>query len=149
MKLPEKREQIGEQISTARSVSTATKPPQKLSMAALIAKRKSNINNDTTSPSSEEARFLIGSSRANVSRDLKLPISMDITKIISDDSAEEIDEEEDDDDEEEDMPEVLPEVSEKLITQGSVDVQLRTEKEKASMLSSIDLGVDRLVDKTD
>ncbi|XP_014477606.1 PREDICTED: uncharacterized protein LOC106746022 [Dinoponera quadriceps] len=103
MKLPEKQEQIGEQMQLARSVSP---PPQKLSMAALIAKRTSN--SDTTSPSLEETRPPIGGSRANVSRELMLPINMDITKIISDDSAEETDEEEDEDD----APEALPEAQE-------------------------------------
>ncbi|XP_032689276.1 uncharacterized protein LOC116852751 isoform X2 [Odontomachus brunneus] len=102
MRPPEKREQIGERISTTRSVS----PPQKLSMAALIAKRTSN--NDTTSSTFEEVRSLLGGSRANASRELMLPISMDITKIISEDSVEETDEEE----EEEDTPEALPEAQE-------------------------------------
>ncbi|XP_025156704.1 neurotrophin 1 isoform X1 [Harpegnathos saltator] len=103
IKLPEKQEQISERISSARSVS----PPQKLSMAALISKRMST--NDTTSSSLEEARSLLGGSRANASRELKLPISMDIAKIISDDSAEETEEEDDD---EEDAPEALPEAQE-------------------------------------
>lgn len=106
MKLPEKREQVGEQISSTRSMSSS----QKLSITALIAKRISN--NDTTSLSFEEVRPTLGNSRANASRELMLPINVDIAKIISDDSAEE----NDDEDDEEDAPEILPEVSERLLT---------------------------------
>lgn len=93
-------------------------------MAALIAKRISN--NDTTSSTFEEARSLLGGSRANASRELMLPIGMDITKIISEDSVEETDEEE----EEEDAPEALPEVSEHFRTQGSVNIQSHKRKRK-------------------
>lgn len=99
MKTPEKREQIGEVIPIIRSMS----PPQKL--ATLISTRISN--NDTTSPPLEEVRSLLdGGNRENASRDLTLPISMDIAKIISNDS----DSEESEEDEDETL-EVLPEVS--------------------------------------
>lgn len=102
MKIPEKREQIGEVIPIMRSMS----PPQKLAMATLISTRISN--NDTTFPRLEEARSLLGDGnrRENASRDLMLPISMDIAKIISDSDSDESNEEEEDE-----MPEVLPEVS--------------------------------------
>lgn len=90
-------------------------------MTALIAKRTSN--NDTTSSTFEEVRSLLSNSRANASRELVLPINMDIAKIISEDS-EETDEEED----EEDAPEPLPEVSENLITPSSVNIQSQTRK---------------------
>lgn len=101
MKMPEKREQIGEVIPIIRSMS----PPQKLAMATLISTRISN--NETTSPPLEEVQSLLGSgNRENASRELMLPISMDIAKIISNDS----DSEESEEDEDE-MPEALPEVS--------------------------------------
>lgn len=97
--MPEKREQIGEVIPIIRSMS----PPQKLAMATLISTRISN--NDTTSPPLEEVRSLLGN-RENASRELMLPISMDIAKIISNDS-----ESEESDEDEDVMPEALPEVS--------------------------------------
>lgn len=101
MKTPEKREQIGEVIPIIRSMS----PPQKLAMATLISTRISN--NDTTSPPLEEVRSLVGGgNRENASRELMLPISMDIAKIISNDSDSEESEEDEDA-----MPEALPEVS--------------------------------------
>lgn len=103
MKVPEKREQIGEVIPIIRSMSA----PQKLAMATLISKR---ISNNTTSPPFEEVRSLFGGdNRENASRELMLPISMDIAKIISDDSAEESGEED-----AEETPEALPEVSRKV-----------------------------------
>ncbi|KMQ87890.1 protein spaetzle, partial [Lasius niger] len=100
MKMPEKREQIGEVIPIMRSMS----PPQKLAMATLISTRISN--NDTTFPRLEEARSLLGDGnrRENASRELMLPISMDIAKIISDSDSDESNEEEEDE-----MPEILPE----------------------------------------
>lgn len=102
MKTPEKREQIGEVIPIIRSMS----PPQKLAMATIISTRISN--NDTTSPPLEEVQSLLGGgNRENASRELMLPISMDIAKIISNDSDSEESEEEDEDE----MPEALPEVS--------------------------------------
>ncbi|EGI61959.1 Protein spaetzle [Acromyrmex echinatior] len=102
MKTPEKREQIGEVIPIIRSMSQ----PQKLAMATLISTRISN--NDTTSSPLEEVESLLGGNRENASRDLMLPISMDIAKIISNDSDSEESEEEDEDE----MPEVLPEAQE-------------------------------------
>jgi len=101
MKIPEKREQIGEVIPIIRSMSQ----PQKLAMATLISTRISN--NDTTSSPLEEVESFLGGNRENASRDLMLPISMDIAKIISNDSDSEESEEEDEDA----LPEVLPEVS--------------------------------------
>lgn len=99
MKMPEKREQIGEVIPINRSVS----PPQKL--ATLISTKISN--NNTTSPPLEEVRSHLGvGNRENASRELMLPIGMDIAKIISNDS--DSDESEEDEDA---MPEALPEVS--------------------------------------
>jgi len=101
MKIPEKREQISEVIPKTRS----TLPPQKIT--TLISTRISN--NVTTSQSLEEIQSLLdGGNRENASRELKLPISMDITKIIANDSDSEESEEEEDEDE---MPEALPEVS--------------------------------------
>lgn len=103
MKRPEKREQIGEVIPIMRSMS----PPQKLAMATIISTKISN--NDTTFPPLEKAQSLLGDGnrRENASRELMLPISMDIAKIISDDS----DSEESNEEEEDEMPETLPEVS--------------------------------------
>lgn len=101
MKTPEKREQIGEVIPIIRSMSQT----QKLAMATLISTRISN--NDTTSSPLEEVRSLLGGNRKNATRDLMLPISIDIAKIISNDSDSEESEEEDEDE----MPEALPEVS--------------------------------------
>ncbi|XP_011696408.1 PREDICTED: uncharacterized protein LOC105455058 [Wasmannia auropunctata] len=103
MKMPEKREQIGEVIPIIRSMS----PPQKLAMATLISTRISN--NDTTSPPLEEVRTLFGGgNRENASRELMLPISMDIAKIISNDS----DSEESEESDEDEVPEALPEAQE-------------------------------------
>lgn len=104
MKIPEKHEQIGEVIPIMRSMS----PPQKLAMATIISTRISN--NDTTFPSLEEAQSLLGdgNQRENASRELMLPISMDIAKIIS---SEDSDSEESNEEEEDEMPEALPEVS--------------------------------------
>ncbi|XP_018368714.1 PREDICTED: uncharacterized protein LOC108764824 isoform X1 [Trachymyrmex cornetzi] len=102
MKTPEKREQIGEVIPIIRSMSQS----QKLAMATLISTRISN--NDTTSSPLEEVQSLLGGNRENASRDLMLPISMDIAKIISNDSDSEESEEEDEDV----IPEVLPEAQE-------------------------------------
>lgn len=103
MKIPEKREQIGEVIPIMRSMS----PPQKLAMATIISTRISN--NDTTFPPLEEAQSLLGGNqRENASRELMLPISMDIAKIISSDDS---DSEESNEEEEDEMPEALPEVS--------------------------------------
>lgn len=104
MKIPEKREQIGEVIPIMRSMS----PPQKLAMATIISTRISN--NDTTFPPLEEAQSLLGdgNQRENASRELMLPISMDIAKIISSDDS---DSEESNEEEEDQMPEALPEVS--------------------------------------
>lgn len=100
MKTPEKREQIGEVVPVIRSMS----PPQKLAMATLISTR---ISNSTTSPPLEEVSSLLGGgNRENASRELMLPISMDIAKIISNDSDSEESEEDEDV-----MPEALPEVS--------------------------------------
>lgn len=103
MKKPEKREQIGEVIPIMRSMS----PPQKLAMATIISTKISN--NNTTFPPLEEAQSLLsdGNQRENASRELMLPISIDIAKIISDDS----DSEESNEEEEDEMPEALPEVS--------------------------------------
>lgn len=100
MKIPEKREQIGEVIPIMRSMS----PSQKLAMATLISSRISN--NDTTFPSLEEAQALLsdGNQRENASRELMLPISMDIAKIISESD-------ESNEEEEDEMSEALPEVS--------------------------------------
>lgn len=99
MKVPEKRERIGEVVPIIRSMS----PPQKLAMATIISKRISN--NDTTSSPFEEVRSLLGNgNRENASRELMLPISMDIAKIISNASAE-------NGKENEEVPEALPEVS--------------------------------------
>ncbi|XP_012061227.1 PREDICTED: uncharacterized protein LOC105624479 [Atta cephalotes] len=102
MKIPEKREQIGEVIPIIRSMSQ----PQKLAMATLISTRISN--NDTTSSPLEEVESFLDGNRENASRDLMLPISMDIAKIISNDSDSEESEEEDEDE----LPEVLPEAQE-------------------------------------
>ncbi|KAM0731327.1 Neurotrophin 1 [Formica fusca] len=104
MKRPEKREQIGEVIPIMRSMS----PPQKLAMATIISTKISN--NDTTFPPLEKAQSLLGDGnrRENASRELMLPISMDIAKIISDDS----DSEESNEEEEDEMPETLPEAQE-------------------------------------
>ncbi|KAL6429264.1 hypothetical protein ACFW04_008166 [Cataglyphis niger] len=104
MKIPEKREQIGEVIPIMRSMSS----PQKLAMATIISTKISN--NDTTFPPLEEARSLLGDGnrRENASRELMLPISMDIAKIISDDS----DSDESNEEEEDEMPEALPEAQE-------------------------------------
>ncbi|XP_029168028.1 neurotrophin 1-like isoform X2 [Nylanderia fulva] len=101
MKIPEKREQIGEVIPIMRSMS----PPQKLVMATLISSR---ISNDTIFPPLEEAQALLsdGNQRENASRELMLPINMDIAKIISESDADESDEDE------EEMPEALPEAQE-------------------------------------
>jgi len=99
--MPEKREQIGEIIPKTRS----TLPPRKLT--TLISTRISN--NDTISQSLQEIQSLPDSgNRENASRELKLPISTDIAKIIANDSDSEESEEEEDEDE---MPEALPEVS--------------------------------------
>ncbi|XP_011341677.1 uncharacterized protein LOC105281847 isoform X2 [Ooceraea biroi] len=96
MKASEK--QVGKVISTIRGTSTSQK------LAALI-------------PTSSASRVLkevqstlngSSSSRENASRELKLPISMDIAKIISEDS--DLDESEEEDNEE--MPEALPEAQE-------------------------------------
>lgn len=100
MKVPEKREQIGEVIPIIRSMS----PPQKLAMATIISKRISN--NDTTSPPFEEVRSLFGNGNRENARELMLPISMDIAKIISNDSVDD-----NDDEDEGEAPEALPEVS--------------------------------------
>ncbi|XP_011629502.1 neurotrophin 1 isoform X2 [Pogonomyrmex barbatus] len=103
MKMPEKREQIGEVIPIIRSMS----PPQKLAMATLISTRISS--NDTTSPPLEEVESLLGSgNRENASRELMLPISMDIAKIISNDS----DSDEGGGEDSDEMPEALPEAQE-------------------------------------
>ncbi|XP_029672886.1 neurotrophin 1 isoform X2 [Formica exsecta] len=104
MKRPEKREQIGEVIPIMRSMS----PPQKLAMATIISTKISK--NDTTFPPLEKAQSLLGDGnrRENASRELMLPISMDIAKIISDDS----DSEESNEEEEDEMPETLPEAQE-------------------------------------
>lgn len=103
MRVPEKREQIGEVIPIMRSMSS----PQKLAMATIISTKISN--NDTTFPPLEEAQSLLGDGnrRENASRELMLPISMDIAKIISEDS----DSDESNEEEEDEMPEALPEVS--------------------------------------
>jgi len=98
--MPEKRGQIGEVIPKTHSML----PPQKLT--TLISTRISN--NNTTSQSLEEIQSLLGGNRENASRELKLPISRDIAKIIANDSDSEESEEEEDEDE---MPEALPEVS--------------------------------------
>ncbi|XP_011267920.1 neurotrophin 1 isoform X1 [Camponotus floridanus] len=105
MKIPEKREQIGEVIPIMRSMS----PPQKLAMATIISTRISN--NETTFPPLEEAQSLLGdgNQRENASRELMLPISMDIAKIISSDDS---DSEESNEEEEDEMPEALPEAQE-------------------------------------
>ncbi|XP_071571712.1 uncharacterized protein Nt1 [Temnothorax nylanderi] len=100
--MPDKREQIGEVIPKIRSTS----PPQKL--ATLISTKISN--NDTISPPLEAVQSLVGGgNRENASRELMLPSSMAIAKIISNDSDSEESEEEEDSDE---MPEALPEAQE-------------------------------------
>jgi len=83
--------------------STVRNTSQKLT----ISTRR--FNNDTSSPSSKEASSVLkrSGSRENASRELKLPISEDIAKIISEDS--DLDESEQESDEE--TPEALPEVS--------------------------------------
>nr|XP_012228352.1 PREDICTED: uncharacterized protein LOC105675647 [Linepithema humile] len=76
MKIPEKREQIGEVVPRARS------RPQKL---AALASTK--ISNSTTFSPLEVVRSLAGGgSRRNASRELTLPINMDVTRIISEDT---------------------------------------------------------------
>lgn len=81
-------------------------------MATIISTKISN--NDTIFPPLGEARSLLGdlgNQRENASRELMLPINMDITKITSDES----DSEESNEEEEEDgMPEALPEVSRRV-----------------------------------
>lgn len=100
--MPEKREQIGEATPIIHSIS----PSQKLAMTTLISTRISN--NETISSPLEEVQSLFGSgNRENASRELMLPISMDIAKIVSNDS----DSEESEEENEDEMPEVLPEVS--------------------------------------
>ncbi|XP_011171396.1 uncharacterized protein LOC105204067 isoform X2 [Solenopsis invicta] len=97
IKAPEKQEQIGEVTPIIRSISS-----QKLATTTRIS------NNETISSSFEEVEPLLsGSNRENASRELMLPINMDIAKIISNDS----DSEESEEDEDE-TPEALPEAQE-------------------------------------
>lgn len=82
--------------------------PQKLTMETIIPTRISN--NDTSFPPLEEAQSLLGdrNQRENASRELMLPINMDIAKIIS---SADSDSEESNEEEEDETPEALPEVS--------------------------------------
>ena len=82
-----------------RSISS----PQKLATVTLISTRISN--NDTTFPPLETQSLLGDGKRENASRELMLPINVDIAKIISEDS------EESDEEGEDGMLEALPEVS--------------------------------------
>lgn len=83
-----------------------TSTSQKL--AALLSTRAAA--SETTSPSPKEVPSILnGTRRENASRELKLPASVDIAKIISEDS--DADENEGDDEE---MPEALPEVSQAM-----------------------------------
>jgi len=103
MKISEKQEQISEVIPRARDL------PQKL--AALIS-------SNTTSSSLEEVRPLAGGgNRGNASRELTLPVNMDVTRIISEDS------EESEESDEDETAEALPEVSQSVqIKSGCVFV---------------------------
>lgn len=111
MKVPEKRQRLSEVMPIIRSMSI----PQKLAMATLISTRISN----TTSGPLEEVDILLNesNSRENASKELMLPISMDIAKIISDDSTENIEVEEN----EEDTPEVLPEVNRSALNKSNAN----------------------------
>ncbi|KAG7208593.1 hypothetical protein KM043_014803 [Ampulex compressa] len=104
MRLPEKRERLGQVIPIIRSMS----PPQKMAMGSLISTRISN--NDTDSSPLEEVRSLFGDgNRENATSELLLPISMDIAKILSEDPTDE-----------EETPEELPEAQElKFVRSGA------------------------------
>lgn len=82
--VPEKRAQLGQVLPIIRSMS----PPQKRAMAVLVTTRMSH--NDTSLPFDQVEALFGGDDKKNVTRDLMLPISMDIAKIIADDIPEDL-----------------------------------------------------------
>ncbi|XP_043274934.1 neurotrophin 1 [Venturia canescens] len=96
MKVPEKREQIGQVLPIIRNMSG----PQKLALASLVSSRISS-NESLTLPYDEAHSFLGGGdARTNATRELMLPISMDIAKILTEEENLE------------ELPEELPEAQE-------------------------------------
>lgn len=91
MKVAEKREQIGQVLPIIRNMSQ----PQKLALASLVSSR---ISNNGSLPHDEIHSLLVGNSRINATRELMLPISMDIAKILTEEERIE------------GLPEELPEV---------------------------------------
>ncbi|XP_015601905.1 uncharacterized protein LOC107270945 isoform X2 [Cephus cinctus] len=86
LKWPEKREQIGEVVPIMRSMS----PPQKLVMGTLISSRISKNETASPAPLEEIQSMFSEESRENATRDLMLPISVDIAKILTEDTPEEL-----------------------------------------------------------
>ncbi|XP_046436240.1 uncharacterized protein LOC124188019 [Neodiprion fabricii] len=84
VKVPEKQAQLSQVLPIIRSMS----PPQKRAMAVLVTTRMSH--NDTTLPFDKVEALFGGNDKKNVTRDLMLPISMDIAKIIADDIPEDL-----------------------------------------------------------
>lgn len=96
IKVPEKREQISGVVPRARSRSP------KLATVSM------KVSNNATLSSLEEVRSLAdGGNRGNASRELTLPVDMDVVRIVSEDT----DSEESGESSEDETPETLPEVS--------------------------------------
>ncbi|XP_048509646.1 neurotrophin 1 [Athalia rosae] len=84
VRIPEKQVQISQVLPIIRSMS----PPQKRAMAVLVSTRMSH--NDSTLPFDQVEMLFGADSNKNITKDLMLPISMDIAKIITDDIPEEL-----------------------------------------------------------
>ncbi|KAK2580799.1 hypothetical protein KPH14_011533 [Odynerus spinipes] len=140
LKVAEKREQIGEVVPIIRNMS----PRQRLLMARLISKRiydnettSSSSSSSSSSSRSKEARSLFGDEGRRInatSRELMLPISADIARIISadvsGDETEGYEEEEEEEEEEAEVEEEEEEGQEKEREDEQREKEEKKDKEK-------------------